>query len=64
MYKESRKMVLNLFAEPQWICTLVTGREQTCRHNRGRRGGYELRKQHGIICITICKIDIKWQFAV
>ena len=37
--QKSRKMVLNLFAEPQWRCRLVTGGEQTCRHNNGKRGG-------------------------
>ena len=39
MYKESRKMVLNLFAEPRWRCRLVRGKEQTCGHSSGRRGG-------------------------
>ena len=39
---ESRKMVLiNLFAKQQWRCR---HREQTCKHNGGRRGRDELKE--------------------
>ena len=52
---ESSKMVLmNLFAEQQWR---HKHREQICGPSGGRRGGEELREQHGNIYITMCKID-------
>ena len=37
---------------------------RTCGHSEGRRGWDKLRKQHGNIYITICKLDNKWEFAL
>ena len=49
------------FVGQQWRCR---HREQTCRHNEGRRGWDKLREQYGNIYITMCKIDGKWEFAM
>ena len=58
---ESRKIVLmNLFAGQQWRCR---HREQTCGNSWGRRGWDKWTEWYGNICITICKIDSRWEFA-
>ena len=59
---ESRKIVpRNLYAGQQWKCRRG---EETCGHSEGRRGWDELGEEHGNICITTCKIDSHWEFAV
>ena len=61
-YMESRKMVpKNLFAGQQWR---NRHREQTYGH--GERGGEdEMYGENNMeTCITICKIDSQWEFAV
>ena len=46
-----RQYLMNLSEGQKWRC-----REQTCRHTGGRIGWDELRKQHGNIYMTTCKI--------
>ena len=59
---ESGKMVLmNPFVEQKWR---YRHSEQTCGNGRGKRGWSELREQCGNICITIGKMDSKWELAV
>ena len=60
---ESRKMaLLKLFAGQQWR---NRHREQTYGH--GKRGGREsgmYGEGNMETCITICKVDSQWEFAV
>ena len=62
IYTEFRKIVLmNLFARQQWRCR---HRKQTSGHSERRRGWNESRWKHRNLYITVCEIDIRWEFAV
>ena len=39
-------------------------KEQTCGHSEERRRWDKLGEQHENICITLCKTDSQWEFAV
>ena len=59
---ESRKMVLkNLFTEQQW-----RNRHRELTYGHGERGGEDemYGKSNMETCITICKTDSQWGFAV
>ena len=59
---ESRKMVLkNLFIGQQWR---NRSREQIYGHGKRGREGEKYGKSNMEACITICKIDSQWEFAV
>ena len=52
---------MNLFAGQGWRQT--QGIDLWTR-GRGRRGWGELREQHWKVCISVCKADSRWEFAV